>query len=162
MSNGRGPCLIVWKRLNRGLINDSWLTVFPATTITDITSVGSDHSPLLMEMNVRQDTCRKYIKFLDCWVENDTFISLIHKVWSMNVTGNLMWIFHQKLKVVTKPVSLWSRNNMGTSIKDLKSLNKISRKLKKRGLILTIHLTVFSYMSCKLNMLGILKLRKQC
>ncbi|OIT38852.1 hypothetical protein A4A49_65613, partial [Nicotiana attenuata] len=52
-SNGRGPCAIVWKRLDRGLANDNWLAAYPATNISHLASTGSDHSPLLMEMNIR-------------------------------------------------------------------------------------------------------------
>ncbi|XP_070056982.1 uncharacterized protein [Nicotiana tomentosiformis] len=52
-SNGRGPCSIVCKRLDRGLVNDNWLSSFPATTITHLDSTGSDDSPLLMDMNAQ-------------------------------------------------------------------------------------------------------------
>nr|XP_016513972.1 PREDICTED: uncharacterized protein LOC107830829 [Nicotiana tabacum] len=112
-SNRRGPCSIVWKRLDRGLVNDNWLTFFPGTTITHLASAGSDHSPLLMEMHVRQETTRRYFKFLNYWFENDTCMPLILRVWSMNVNGRAMWIFHQKLKAVTKALSLWSKEQYG-------------------------------------------------
>ncbi|XP_019223633.1 PREDICTED: uncharacterized protein LOC109205377 [Nicotiana attenuata] len=75
-SNGRGPCSIVWKRLDRGLVNDNWLATFSATTISHLDSTGSDHSPLLMDMNVRPDSTKKYFKFLNCWTENAAFMPL--------------------------------------------------------------------------------------
>ncbi|XP_070019587.1 uncharacterized protein [Nicotiana sylvestris] len=34
--NGRGQYSIVWKRLDRGLANDQWIAVFPATTISHL------------------------------------------------------------------------------------------------------------------------------
>ncbi|XP_015162434.1 uncharacterized protein [Solanum tuberosum] len=40
----------VWKRLDRSMVNDKWLEVMPQTTVEHLPSVGSDHSPLLMEM----------------------------------------------------------------------------------------------------------------
>ncbi|XP_049347584.1 uncharacterized protein LOC125812144 [Solanum verrucosum] len=40
----------VWKRLDRAMVNDKWLDLMPQTTITHLPSVGSDHCPLLMEM----------------------------------------------------------------------------------------------------------------
>lgn len=45
----------VWKRLDRAMVNDKWLTTMPQTTITHLPSVGSDHSPLLMEMVVSRN-----------------------------------------------------------------------------------------------------------
>ncbi|XP_070057039.1 uncharacterized protein [Nicotiana tomentosiformis] len=66
-SNGRGPGSIVWKRLDKGPANDHWLTSFPATTFTHLASADSDHSPLLMEMHVRQDNAKKYFSALSRW-----------------------------------------------------------------------------------------------
>ncbi|XP_015159686.1 uncharacterized protein [Solanum tuberosum] len=40
----------VWKRLDRAMVNDKWLEVMPQTTIENLSSVGSDHTPMLMEM----------------------------------------------------------------------------------------------------------------
>ncbi|XP_075083444.1 uncharacterized protein LOC142167183 [Nicotiana tabacum] len=68
-SNERDHYSIVWKRLDRSLVNEKWLTFFPTTIVTHLASTGSDHSPFLMEMH--------------------------------------------KLKVVTKALSLWSREQYG-------------------------------------------------
>lgn len=109
----RGPCSIVQKRLDKCLVNDKRLTLFPATTVTHLDFVGLDHSPLHMEMHVRQETGKRYFKFPNCLVENDTFMPLIHRVWNMNVNGSAIRIYHQKLKVVTKALSLWSKEQYG-------------------------------------------------
>nr|XP_009767123.1 PREDICTED: uncharacterized protein LOC104218348 [Nicotiana sylvestris]XP_016478926.1 PREDICTED: uncharacterized protein LOC107800291 [Nicotiana tabacum] len=78
-SNGRGPNSISWKRLDRGLVNDQWLTAFPATTVHHLASAGSDHNPLLMEINVRQEMDNRYFKFLNCWVDNEKFFPLVEE-----------------------------------------------------------------------------------
>ncbi|XP_070004598.1 uncharacterized protein [Nicotiana sylvestris] len=103
-SNRRGPCSIVWKRLDRGFVNDNWLASYPATTITHLAVAGSDHLPLLMEVNVRQEANQKYFKFLKCWVDNDTFLPLVQRTWEKEIDGHPMWIFHQKLKATSKKV----------------------------------------------------------
>ncbi|XP_009623225.2 uncharacterized protein [Nicotiana tomentosiformis] len=95
------------------MVNDNWLIFFPAITISHLSFTGSDHNPLLIEMNVRQDTNKKYFKFLNCWVENECFIPLVHEVWNQEVRGNAMWIFHQKLKAVSNALSKWSRQKYG-------------------------------------------------
>nr|XP_009595999.1 uncharacterized protein LOC104091923 [Nicotiana tomentosiformis] len=112
-SNGSGICSIVWKRLDRGLVNDNWLSIFPATTITHLASTGSDHSPLLMEINVRQDSIKKYFRFLNCWVKNKSFMPLVQEVWNGPINGSAMWIFHQKLKALSSALSKWSRQKYG-------------------------------------------------
>ena len=35
----------IWKRLDRGMINDQWLEKMPHSSLTHRPSVGSDHCP---------------------------------------------------------------------------------------------------------------------
>lgn len=56
------------------MINEKWLAMMPQTTIEHLPYVSFDHTPLLMEMVIRQDIHTKYFKFLHFWVENDTFL----------------------------------------------------------------------------------------
>ncbi|KAK4733784.1 hypothetical protein R3W88_008045 [Solanum pinnatisectum] len=72
-SNQRGINFRIWKRLDRAMANDQWLQNMPQTTITHLSSVGSDHCPLLMEMNTRVDTHIKYFRFLNCWTDQPSF-----------------------------------------------------------------------------------------
>ncbi|KAK4707227.1 hypothetical protein R3W88_033199 [Solanum pinnatisectum] len=72
-SNQRGINFRIWKRLDRAMVNDKWLQNMPQTTITHLPSVGSDHCPLLMEMNTRVDTHIKYFTFLNCWTDQPSF-----------------------------------------------------------------------------------------
>nr|XP_016504001.1 PREDICTED: uncharacterized protein LOC107822026 [Nicotiana tabacum] len=95
-SNGRGQGSIVWKRLDRRLVNDNWLISYPTTSITNISSVESDHNPLLLEINVRQDTSKRYFMFLNYWVENENFLPLV-----------------QELKDLSNTLSKWSRQQYG-------------------------------------------------
>ncbi|XP_019242684.1 PREDICTED: uncharacterized protein LOC109222831, partial [Nicotiana attenuata] len=119
-SNGRGPCAIVWRRLDRGMVNDNWLTSFPATTISHLASTGSDHSPLLMEMHVRPEGAKKYFKLLNCWTESASFLPLVQTVWDKQIQGNAMWIFHQKTKALCSELSKWSRREYGDIFQQVK------------------------------------------
>lgn len=104
-----GQCAIVWKKWDRGIANDLWLEAFPAATITHLASAGSDHNPLLLELHTRQDSGKKYFKFLNCWVDNQSFLPLVLEIWNKEVKRNVMWVFHQKLKALSHALSLWSR-----------------------------------------------------
>lgn len=64
----------IWKRLDRGMINDKWMERMPQTTITHLPAVGSDHCPLLLEMHENKENVIKYFKFLNCWTENESFL----------------------------------------------------------------------------------------
>ncbi|XP_070036672.1 uncharacterized protein [Nicotiana tomentosiformis] len=133
-SNGRGPCLIGWKRLDRGIVNDNWLTSFPTTTITHLAAAGSDHSPLLLELHVRQEHNQKYFKFLNCWTENESFKPLVHQVWSTHIAGSAMWIFHQKLKTTSRALSVWSREQYGDIFQLPKEFEQKVREAEEKWL----------------------------
>ncbi|XP_015159877.1 uncharacterized protein [Solanum tuberosum] len=112
-SNNRGIHSRVWKRLDRAMVNDSWLEHMPQTTIIHLPSVGSDHCPLLMEMNIRSEEHIKYFKFLNCWADQPNFLNIVQACWDREQEGNSMWKFHQKLKRLACTLSKWSKGEFG-------------------------------------------------
>lgn len=96
--------------LDRGLINDNWLDTMPQTTITHLSSTGSDHCPLLPEMKSVETDYIKYFKFLNYWVRTPHFIDTLKACRQREANGDNMWKFHHKMKRVSKTLSDWSRN----------------------------------------------------
>ena len=103
----------IWKRLDRGLVNDNWLRIMPNTSITHLPSGGSDHCPLLMEMKNDKENAIKYFKFLNCWTEHETFYSTVENCWNKKVVGSPMWILHTKMKRLTVILRNWSKKEFG-------------------------------------------------
>ncbi|XP_069152841.1 uncharacterized protein [Solanum lycopersicum] len=99
----------IWKRLDRAMFNVSWLERMHQTTITHLSSTGSYHCPLLMEMIPKDSNHIKYFKFLNCWVDNPLFMETVHTSWDREVEGTDMGRFHEKLKRLANTLSVWSR-----------------------------------------------------
>ena len=76
-SNKRGINNKIWKRLDRAMVNDSWLESMPQTTITHLSSTASNHCPLLMEMTSKDSNHIKYFKFLNCWVDTPLLLEIV-------------------------------------------------------------------------------------
>ncbi|WMV32820.1 hypothetical protein MTR67_026205 [Solanum verrucosum] len=95
------------------MVNDRWLQDMPHTSITHLPSVGSDHCPLLMEMNAKPDNFIKYFRFLNCWADQPSFVETVTNCWSRHAEGNPMWVFHQKMKRLTSTLSAWSKIQLG-------------------------------------------------
>ncbi|XP_009761012.1 uncharacterized protein [Nicotiana sylvestris] len=106
-SNRRGPCSIVWKRLDMEFDNDNWLALFYATTITHLAVAGSDYLPLFMEM---------------------------HKTWEMEIAGHPIWIFNQKLKATSKELSKWSREQYGGIFQKPKEFEQKVKEVEEKWL----------------------------
>ncbi|WMV32724.1 hypothetical protein MTR67_026109 [Solanum verrucosum] len=74
---------------------------------------GSDHCPLLMEMNARRDDHIKYFKFLNYWADQPNFLDIVQACWDRELEGNNMWRFHQKIKRLACTLSAWSKGEFG-------------------------------------------------
>ncbi|XP_049348970.1 uncharacterized protein LOC125813524 [Solanum verrucosum] len=131
-SNNRGIQQRVWKRLDRALVTDAWLEKMPQTTITHLPSVGSDHCPLLMEMNAREDDQIKYFKFLNCWTDQPNFLDIVKAYWDRNVEGNNMCKFHQKLKRLSNTLSNWSREEFGDIFAKVRDFEEKVKTMEKQ------------------------------
>ncbi|KAH0737812.1 hypothetical protein KY290_036517 [Solanum tuberosum] len=112
-SNQRGINFRNWKRLDRAMVNGRGLQDIPHTSITHLPSVGSDHCPLLMEMNALPDNYSKYFIFLNCWADQPSFVETITYCWSRPIEGYPMWTFHQKMKTLASNLSVWSKMQFG-------------------------------------------------
>ncbi|KAK4706685.1 hypothetical protein R3W88_033751 [Solanum pinnatisectum] len=129
--NQRAVQARVWKRLDRSMVNDKWLEAMPQTTIEHLSSVGSDHNPLLLEMVRKNESHIKYFKFLHCWVDNDSFMETVQKCWDREVTGKPMWQLHQKMKRLTSTLSNWSKREYGDIYAKVKEFEEVIRKAEK-------------------------------
>ncbi|XP_055814172.1 uncharacterized protein LOC129883562 [Solanum dulcamara] len=112
-SKQRGIFFRIWKRLDRGMVNDKWLEVMPQTTITHLPTVGSDHCPLLLEFTEHHQHHIKYFKFMNCWTDHHSFMDTVSNCWNRNIEGNPMWCFHQKMKRLSNTLSRSSRMQFG-------------------------------------------------
>ncbi|XP_027768863.1 uncharacterized protein LOC114074907 [Solanum pennellii] len=86
-SNKRGINHKILKRLDRAVVNDSWLEKMPQTTITHLSSTGSDHCPLLMEMVSTTTDHTKYFIILNYCVDNPHFKETVKTYWEKEVAG---------------------------------------------------------------------------
>ncbi|KAK6791450.1 hypothetical protein RDI58_010531 [Solanum bulbocastanum] len=131
-SNQRGIHFRIWKRLDRAMVNDKWLQDMPHTNITHLPSVGSDHCPILMEVNARSEDHIKYFKFLNCWAEQPSFTETVDRCWDRPAEGNPMWIFHQKLKRLSSTLSVWSKQKFGDIYAKIKEFEEKARTLEEK------------------------------
>lgn len=103
----------VWKRLDREMVNNKWLEVMPQTTIDHLPAISSDHTPLLMEMTLKQEIPIKYFKFLHCWTDNSKFLDIVRSCWNREATSNPIEKLHLKMKRLTSTLSSQSKRNYG-------------------------------------------------
>lgn len=62
-----GPALIM-ERLDRAMENGDWFAYFPNAIVYHLTSIGSDHLPILLVSSRDQNPTKKPNRFSKCWL----------------------------------------------------------------------------------------------
>lgn len=91
-SNNRKKRKRISERLDRVFYNDEWSEYFPIVTVRHLPRTGSDHNMLLMQCNIDEPPAIKYFKFLNFWVQQPGFQSLVKSIWEEDIIGNAMWV----------------------------------------------------------------------
>lgn len=99
----------IMKRLVKAVVNDTWIESMPQTTITHLPSTRSHHSRHLMELIAIDKDYTKYHKFLNCWVDNPSFMNTVKTFWEREVEGNVIWKFHKELIRLANTWRKWSK-----------------------------------------------------
>lgn len=64
----RAKGVLIQERLDKGLINSSWQEVWPCSVAIHLLDVGSDHCPILILNEERQEKVSRPFKFEAYWV----------------------------------------------------------------------------------------------
>ena len=69
------------ERLDRGLGNAEWATLFPSVEIHHLPRVKSDHCPILLSTDPRERRPPKPFRFEQMWLTDPTFPTLVDESW---------------------------------------------------------------------------------
>ncbi|KAL4318418.1 hypothetical protein GQ457_18G016780 [Hibiscus cannabinus] len=75
------------RKLDRFLVNHSWLTVFSNSVVEFLAPGCSDHSPCYMILKTPLFRPPKPFKFFNFRVEHPDFLRIVHDSWSLSVSG---------------------------------------------------------------------------
>ena len=113
---------LVEVRLDRGLANASWQTTWPNSTVTNGTTLGSDHCPIIVRCKPREEMRRKLFRFEAFWSKDEECKGIIKNVWEGTREGNLLDRWNHKINLCRGKLSRWSKEkfkNRGRQIGDL-------------------------------------------
>ncbi|XP_074278192.1 uncharacterized protein LOC141601788 [Silene latifolia] len=89
----------VYSKLDRILVNNTWLHQFSQTTAQFLSPSISDHSPAVLTFH-DNDIPKKHFMFLNCWVDHPDFQNTVAQHWKTTQQGNSMFRLMNKLKNV--------------------------------------------------------------
>ena len=79
MWTNKSPCwqTTIKERLDRGLGNAEWATLFPSAEIHHLPKVKSDHCPILLSTNLKERKPPKPFRFEQMWLTDPSFPTLV-------------------------------------------------------------------------------------
>ncbi|KAL7196041.1 hypothetical protein ACSBR1_036130 [Camellia fascicularis] len=96
-------------KIDRVLVNESWIDQFPASIAMFLPSSISDHSLIVVTVSRKAPSFKKPFKYFDFWAKHEEFLPRVSQDWNQYILGVPMFRVCQKLRSL-KPI--------------LKSLNK--------------------------------------
>ncbi|KAG5589144.1 hypothetical protein H5410_039658 [Solanum commersonii] len=133
----RGDDPIQASRIDRFLISPEWNDCFTAINQLALSSVVSDHRPILLKCGDWESN-PSYFKFENMWLEEEGFLEKV-KIWwqSYSVNGTPDFILYQKLRYLKKDISNWNREVFGkidtNKNRALEELTVIEHALENRA-----------------------------
>ncbi|CAN1822966.1 hypothetical protein LINPERHAP1_LOCUS30173 [Linum perenne] len=98
----------VRERLDRALLNSSWIQSFPETHVTHLLRVKSDHRPILISIGTRPPTMlQKPFRFFAGWLNHLNFQSFLRSNWPSRED------FCSQISRLTPELRKWNREVFG-------------------------------------------------
>jgi hypothetical protein len=85
------PENLIMRKLDRVLVNEKLSLNFPFLEARFLPSSVLDHSPMVVKIVGDDQNIKKPSRFFDMWMDHDEFMSLVMKVWDLNLGGYQMY-----------------------------------------------------------------------
>lgn len=109
------------KKLDRVLVNDSWLSHFPCSSAYFGEPDFSDHASSTINLSSLNSVQKKPFKFFNFHLQNSEFLNLICCSWfTFNFVGSDMFRLSKKLQALKKVIKDFSRLNFSDLEKELR------------------------------------------
>lgn len=95
--NNKQEEALIWRKLDRVLINAQWDSLFPSSQASFLPPGLSDHSPMLVQV-FDPPKIKKPFRFFDFWVDHLNFLNVVPSSWNDHVIGSPMFQLFTKLK----------------------------------------------------------------
>lgn len=122
-SNKQTDLANIQERLDRGVGNSDWLSLFPHASILHLPAISSDHSPILLNTSITVSQPKPF-RFENMWLDDFSCYNVVHSGWNNAVSGSPSYKLHSRIKNVKSALKTWNSDHFGnchSKIKDLKN-----------------------------------------
>ncbi|KAH1193898.1 hypothetical protein GmHk_19G054826 [Glycine max] len=114
----------VMSKLDRFLLSDEWLSLWPDTTQFVLDRDFSDHCPILLRSRI-MDWGPKPLKVMDWWLKDKGFQNMVNHSWgNYHPSGWGGYVLKQKLKLLKQAIRQWSLQHGSVTVRKINDLKK--------------------------------------
>lgn len=89
--NGRSGFHQIRERLDKGLANGDWMTLFPHAVIRILPRYASDHAPIILNTCGAMDAGPKPFLFKSCWTREESSKGVVAWAWRGSIWGSVSY-----------------------------------------------------------------------
>ncbi|KAF5187181.1 Ribonuclease h domain [Thalictrum thalictroides] len=120
-SNKQAGSRRILGKLDRILVTNRWLQLFPSWSYKALSRLCSDHSPLHgFSISIPKPPNSPF-KFHKMWASHPEFLPLVEASWSIYISGNPFFVLSQKLKRLKLVLKSWNKSSFGHLDTNIKS-----------------------------------------
>ncbi|XP_074290319.1 uncharacterized protein LOC141617049 [Silene latifolia] len=128
----------VYSRIDRALINDAWLHLFPESFANFLPEGVYDHCPCLIQLESNDKTRNIPFRYFNMWAKSPEFLGIITKHWNAPIYGTPMYKVVNRMKAMKSDLKQLNRDNFHDVEKNaqimLMTLHSIQTELQTRPL----------------------------
>ena len=113
-------------RLDRALVNFSWMSHSRDPIVHHLPRISSDHSPILLSHHTQAPLPYAPFKFENKWLLHSSFLDTVKSSWDTPIDGDPQFTLAQKLKALKQTLKLWSKSTYDNLLQNIKAVEEKS------------------------------------
>ena len=123
-TNKRSGWANIRSKLDRGICNSDWLSLFPKTGVRHLTAHNSDHNPIILDTHLESSKGVRPFQFEAMWVRDPSSHEVVENAWYDPLEGAHDMVLAKKFQKFRKGFIVWNKQVFGFSkarIKEIES-----------------------------------------
>ena len=116
-------------RLDRALGNAEWHSLFPSAYVEYLRMVGSDHRPIVTNLDEKRIKTRRQFRFDKRWIGEEGFMETISRGWKSRDHRHSSGIV-EKITNCRHEISVWRKNNPPYEKEKINTLQKALEEIQ--------------------------------
>jgi hypothetical protein len=110
----------VMEHSDRAFANNEWLDTHPASLVTNLPIIASDHGPIILDTNLRTLFKHRPFRFEWMWNSHPDCRSLVKNAWKDKIaSGSHAFCLTKKLENVRDRFKVWNKQSFGVLDKQI-------------------------------------------